>query len=236
MSTTPNANNPEELAKHFATVQENWLNMKGFARDKMLITDIPEIATNLIWNEFQFKITNPKQLPFVFVEAWEKILTFVASQNTPEFAVDICGVSMEYTTEYSENEKNTNIVPQLIHKRIPMFRMREHSDMIGSSFKNALLQKYNSWRTENLTETLTEIENDVFAKLVQDYGIDMIVAPTIFIVVAAMYAAGVQIAIEQKCEVNMYNIFTIEVFNGDQIVLTPGSTIKQSIKGDAKKF
>ena len=34
----------------------------------------------------------------------------------------------------------------------------------------------------------------------------------------------------------MYNIFSIEVFNGDQVILTPGSTIKQKIKGDAKKF
>jgi hypothetical protein len=114
--------------------------------------------------------------------------------------------------------------------------MREHSDITGSSFKNALLQKYNEWRTENLTETLSEIENAVFARLLTEYGIDMIVAPTIFIVVAAMYAAGVQIAIEKKCEVNMYNIFTIEVFNGDQIVLSPGSTIKQKLKGDGKKF
>ena len=236
MSTTPTAQNPEELARHFATVQKNWLDMKGFIKDPMLINDIPEIATNLIWNEFQFKITYPKQLPFVFVEAWEKILEFISEQKTPEFSVDICGVSVEYVTEYSENEKNTNIVPQLIHKRIPMFRVREHSDLVGSSFKNTLLQKYNSWRTENLTETLSEIENSVFSKLLTDYGIDMIVAPTIFVVAAAMYAAGVQIAIEKKCEVNMYNIFSIEVFNGDQVILTPGSTIKQKIKGDAKKF
>jgi hypothetical protein len=64
----------------------------------------------------------------------------------------------------------------------------------------------------------------------------MIVAPTVFIVIAAMYAAGVQIAIENKCEVNMYNIFTIDVYDGEQIILTPGSMVKQSIKGDAKKF
>lgn len=236
MSNVPNANNPEEMAKYFANIQSNYLDMKGFTRDPMLITDIPEVATNLIWNEFQFKITNPKQLPIVFVETWEKILSFVASQKVPEFSVDICGVSMEYNTEHSENEKNSNIVPQLIHKRIPMFRIREHNDIPGSSFKNTLLQKYNAWRTENLTETLSEIENAVFSKLITDYGIDMIVAPTVFIVIAAMYAAGVQIAIENKCEVNMYNIFTIDVYDGEQIVLTPGSMVKQSIKGDAKKF
>lgn len=236
MNNVPSANNPEDLAKHFSVIQSNWLEMKGFVKDDMLISDIPEIATNLIWNEFQFKMTNPKHLPIIFVEAWEKILDFVSKQKTPEFAVDVCGVSMEYTTEYSENEKNTNIVPQLIHKRLPMFRIKEHSDITASSFKDTLLQKYNVWRTENLTETLTEIENAVFSKLITDYGIDVCAAPTVMIVTAAMYAAGVQIAIEKKCEVNMYNIFSIEVFNGDQIILTPGSTIKQNIKGDAKKF
>lgn len=228
--------NPEEMAVNFHTIQKNWLEMKGFKKDPILIKDIPEIASNLIWNEFQFKITNPEHLIFVFVEAWNKILDFVSQQRTPEFAVDICGISVEYVTEYSENEKNTNIVPQLIHKRIPMFRIRENSELTGASFKNALLQKYNGWRTENLAETLTEIENSVFSKLLSEYGIDMVVAPTVLIVVAAMYAAGVQLAIENKIEVNMYNIFTIEVFNGDQIVLNCGSEIKQRIKGDAKKF
>ena len=230
------ANNPEDLAKHFATIQKNWLEMKGYSKDETLINDIPKIALDLIWNEFQFKIVQPAHMIFCFVEAWNKILEFVSQQKTPQFAVDICGISVEYTTEYSENEKNTNIVPQLIHKRIPMFRIKEHTDVVGSSFKNTLLNKYNSWRTENLTETLTEIENAVFAKLVTDYGIDLAVAPTILIVVAAMYAAGVQLAIDRKCEINMYNIFTIEVFNGDQIILTPGAIVKQSIKCDAKKF
>ena len=86
MSNVPNANNPEEMALHYATIQKNWLDMKGFVRDPMLIQDIPEIATNLIWNEFQFKITYPKQLPFVFVEAWDKILEFISNQKVPEFS------------------------------------------------------------------------------------------------------------------------------------------------------
>jgi hypothetical protein len=54
--------------------------------------------------------------------------------------------------------------------------------------------------------------------------------------IAAMYAAGVQLALETKEEINMYNIFSIESFNGDKIVLSPAAIMKQIMKCDEKKY
>jgi len=227
---------PEQLHDYYCKLRENQLRQWQILNNPMLMKTIPEITATLLWKEFKFGFSELSDIPIVFVVGWKHVMEYVRAQNVPEFSVDICGISVEYTTEYSETEKNSNIVPQLVHKRIPLFRERQHTDVIGSSFKNTLLQKYDSWRTENLTETISKLENEVFAELQKDYAIDVVVAPTIFCTMAAMYAAGVQIAMETHEEVNMYNIFTIEVFNGDQIVLSPAAIMKQIMKGDAKKL
>jgi len=237
MSNETMANmSPEQLQEHFRRLRENQLRQWGVIDNPMLMKQIPEITASLLWKEFKFGFPELSDLPIVFVLGWKHVMEYVKAQNVPEFSVDICGISVEYTTEYSETEKNSNIVPQLVHKRIPLFRERQHTETIGSSFKNTLLQKYDSWRTENLTETISKLENEVFAELINDYAIDVVVAPTIFCTMAAMYAAGIQIAMETHEEVNMYNIFSIEVFNGDQIVLSPAAIMKQIMKGDAKKL
>lgn len=227
---------PEQKMEYFCKLRENQLRQWGVINNPMLQKTIPEVAASLIWKEFKFGFADKEDLPIIFVIGWKHVMEYVASQKVPEFSADVCGVSVEYTTEYSETEKNSNIVPQLIHKRIPLFRDREHVETTGSSFKAELNQKYDMWRTENLTETISKIENDVFSELLNQYGIDIVIAPTVFPTMAAMYAAGVQIAMETKEEVNMYNIFSIEVFNGDQIVLSPAAIMKQIMKGDSKKL
>lgn len=227
---------PEQLHKHFCTLRENQLKQWGIYDNPLLMKTIPEVAAGLLQKEFKINFTNIPDLPIVFVLGWKAVMEFVKSQNMPEFSVDVCGISVEYVTEYSETEKNSNIVPQLVHKRIPLFRDRQHVESTGSSFKSELLQKYNSWRTENLTETISNIENKVFSELLETYAIDLTVAATVFVVMAAMYTAGVHVAMETKQEVNMYNIFSIEVFKGDQIVLSPAAIMKQIMKGDAKKL
>lgn len=227
---------PEQLQEHFRKLRENQLHQWGVSDNQLLMKTIPEIAAELLWKEFKFGFSEKSDIPIIFVLGWKHVMEFVKAQKVPEFSVDVCGVSVEYVTEYSETEKNSNIVPQLVHKRIPLFRDRQHTETTGSSFKNELLQKYDGWRTENLTETISKIENEVFAELLQTYAIDVVVAPTIFVTMAAVYAAGVQIAMTLKEEVNMYNIFSIEVYEGDTIVLSPAAIMKQIMKGDAKKL
>ena len=226
---------PEELRQQFSQLRENQLRNWHFIDNPLLMKQIPEIAAELMMKEFKIQFPRLSDLPIIFVLGWKHVMEFVKEQKVPEFSVDVCGVSVEYKTEYSETEKNSNIVPQLFHKRIPLFRDREHVEVAGSSFKNELNKKYDAWRTENLTETISKLENDVFNELINTYAIDVVVAPTIFAVMAAMYAAGVQIAMDTKEEINMYNIFTIEVF-GDKIVLNPAAIMKQTMKGDAKKL
>ena len=87
------------------------------------------------------------------------------------------------------------------------------------------MNSYNAWRTENLVETITKIENDVFAELLQTYAIDIMYPPICHAAIAAMYAAGVQLALETK-----------EEFNGDKIVLSPAAIMKQIMKCDEKKY
>ena len=227
---------PEELQKHFSQLRENQLRQWGVINNPMLMKQIPEIAAELLLKEFKMQFPRLTDLPIVFVLGWKHVMEFVKEQRVPEFSVDVCGVSVEYQTEYSETEKNSNIVPQLFHKRIPLFRDRQHTEVIGSSFKQELNKKYDAWRTENLTETISKLENDVFNELINVYAIDVVVAPTVFATMAAMYAAGVQLAMDTHEEVNMYNIFSIQVFNGDQIVLSPAAIMKQTMKGDAKKL
>ena len=61
------------------------------------------------------------------------------------------------------------------------------------------------------------------------------VSASVFPIMSAAYAAGIQIARETKQTVNMYNIFEIDVVEGDRVLLTPLATIKQYLKNDSKK-
>jgi hypothetical protein len=236
MPETTQQLSPAELQKKFQDLRTNQLRQWGVLNNDLLLKTIPEIAGKLILSEFNFEFTELSDLPIVFVVTWKHIMDFVRSQNTDQFSLDVAGVSVEYVTEYTETEKNSNIVPQLIHKKIPIFHDKNHNSTTGSSYKTELMNNYNAWRTENLVETITKIENDVFAELLQTYAIDIMYPPICHAAIAAMYAAGVQLALETKEEINMYNIFSIESFNGDKIVLSPAAIMKQIMKCDEKKY
>lgn len=236
MMNDNNLTTSEQRQQQYATLRENQLRQWCALGNPILEKQIPEIAADLLWKEFKLQYFRVTDLVIVFGLGWRHVIDFVASQKVPEFSVDVCGVSVEYTTEYSETEKNSNIVPQLIHKRLPLFRDRQHVETVGSSYKQELNKKYDSWRTENLTETISKLENAVFAELQETYGIDVVVPPTVFATMAAMYVAGVQIAMDTHEPVNMYNLFTIRVANGDVITLQPSAKMKQDMKGDAKKL
>ena len=61
------------------------------------------------------------------------------------------------------------------------------------------------------------------------------VSATVIPFVAAIYAAGIRIALETKQPVNMYNWFTITACADDKIILTPLASIKQGLKDDGKR-
>ena len=98
-----------------------------------------------------------------------------------------------------------------------------------------MISKYNDWRTNNLTETIDMVERKVFEEVNKTYGIYLMISATVFPLISAIYAAGIQIALETKKPVNMYNWFTITARADDKIILTPLASIKQGLKDDAKR-
>lgn len=227
MIMAENQNNYAERRKIFMETYEN---------DPILTKTIPEIAAQLFYDEFNINIYDHTHIPIVFSVGWTEILKFMGSQKTDEFAINVCGISIEYITEYSETDKSTNIVPQMIHKASPIFTKQQHQTTTGSSFNDELLSKYNSWRSVNLAETLDKIERDIYSIVLNEYGINLMVHATIFPLMSAIYVAGLQIARETKSTVNMYNIFEIDVVDEtQQILLTPLATVKQYLKNDSKK-
>ena len=209
--------------------------METFHEDPTLTKVIPEVAAQLFYDEFGINIFDHSHIPIVFTLGWTEILKFVGSQNVDEFSIDVCGVALEFVTEYSESDKPTNIVPQLIHKKAPIFVKQPQQSVTGASYNDELLSKYNSWRSVNLTETLDKIERDIYTTALNEYGINLMVSATIFPLMAATYAAGLQVARETKTTVNMYNIFEIDVIDGDNVILSPLSTVKQYLKDDSKR-
>lgn len=222
-------NNQQNYAERRANFMETY---KG---NTILSKTIPEVAAQLFHDEFGINIYDHSHIPIVFSTGWREILKFVGSQPTDEFAIDVCGVSLEYVTEMSESDKSTNIVPQMLHKKTPVFSKQSHQAVTGSSFNDELLNKYNSWRSVNLAETIDKIERDIYAIVLNEYGINLMVSATIFPLMAATYVAGLQVARETRETVNMYNIFEIDVVDDDKVILTPLSTVKQYLKNDSKK-
>ncbi len=209
--------------------------MQTFGDDINMQKRIPEIAAGIFNEEFGINIYDLSHIPIVFVEGWTQILKYVGEQKTDEFAIDVCGISLEYVTEYSESDKCTNIVPQMVFRKAPIFSKQNHQATTGSSFTNDLLARYNSWRSVNLEETMDKIERDIYATVLNEYGINLMVSATIFPLMAAAFVAGLQLARESKETINMYNIFYIDVLEDDQVILTPQSTVKQYLKNDSKQ-
>lgn len=222
-----------EKQKNYEECRKNF--MESYAGNPILHKTIPEIATKLMYDEFGISLANLASIPIVFTVGWTKILQFVKDQPGDQFAIDVCGVSLEYVTDYSESDKSSNIVPQLIHKKNPIFMKQEHQVVTGSSFNDQLLNKYNAWRTVNLAETLDKIEREVFSNVLNDYGINLMVSATVLPMMAATYAAGLQVARTTKETINMYNIFEIDCVDDERYVLTPLATVKQYLKNDSKK-
>ena len=210
---------------------------KPFQGNDIQAKMIPHVAAELFAREFGITIDDPEHvIPIVFSTGWKYILEFAKAQPGSEFAIDVCGVSLEYLTEFSDSDKPTNIIPQLVHKRTPIFIEHEHHVTAGTSINEELLSSYNAWRTVNLTEVLDKIENETEHEVRTTYGIYLMQSATVLPILAATYAAGLQIARETKETVNMYELFEIDVFPEDgSIHLTPLAAIKQGLKDDGKQ-
>lgn len=209
--------------------------METYKGDLILSKQIPEVAAQLIYDEFGVNIYDHSHIPIVFTVGWIEILKKLSKEQSDECKVDVCGVQLEYLTEVTESDKSTNIVPQMYHVKTPLFQKKTNQTSIGASATDDLLAKYSAWRSVHAMETLVGIENEIFRIILEDYGINLIVAAAIYPIMAATYAAGVQIARQSKTTVNMYNIFEIDVVEDDKIILTPLATVKQWLKDDSKK-
>ena len=209
--------------------------MEPYASDPHLSQEIPEIAKGVFEAEFGITVRIPEAFPLAFMIGWEAVTRFAQEQPTPEYAITIAGVKLEYITDLSESDKARNIVPQLFHVDDPIFKNNNHNDSIGVKSNSDMIESYERWRTENLTETITKIETDVLKVLLDEYGIDLCVSNAIIPMMAVTYSAGLAIARRTKQTVNMYNIFQIDIADGGVVVLTPLADIKYRIKCDDKK-
>lgn len=210
--------------------------VKPFASNPILSTRIPETVAGLFHDQFGIYMPSPTLLvPIVIDVAWKNILEFVRKQNVDEFSIEVAGVVLEYVTDISESDKSTNIVPQLYHKRLGIFKKTEHNETVGSSIMQEQFQKYTDWRTVNLTEHLTDLENKIAAEIISEYGLSLNTPVAILPVLSAAYTVAVEISRESHQTVNFYNLFEIDVMNDDQVLLNPLSPIKQNIKDDSKK-
>lgn len=210
--------------------------MEIYKNDPILSKRIPEIAAGFMKSEFGVNIYDHSHIPIVFTIGWREILKKLGSEQAEECKVDVCGARLEYTTEHSESDKSTNIVPQMFHVKTPLFTDRDIEMSIGASYNDELLNMYSGWRSVYAMEALTTIENKVFDIILKDYGINLMVPAAIYPIMGATYTAGIQIARETKNAVNMYNIFEIDVVDDDKIILTPLAFIKQFLKDDSKKL
>ena len=224
----------ENNAQKWKERRENF--METYKNDPILSKKLPEVAAGLMKAEFGVNIFDHSHIPIVFTVGWTEILKKLGSEQAEECKVDVCGAQLEYMTEISESDKSTNIVPQMYHSKTPIFQAEKHTPTIGAAFTDALLERYNSWRSVYALEALTGIENKVFEVVLNDYGINLMVPAAIYPIIGATYAAGIQIARESKQTVNMYNIFEIDVVEGDKVILTPLAFIKQWLKDDSKKL
>lgn len=209
--------------------------MEDYAKDPIIAKRLPEIAAGLMKAEFGVNIYHHSYIPIVFKEGWNEILKFLHDQQADEYSADVCGCRIEYFTEYSESDKRTNIVPQMFHVRTPLFQKRDRNVTIGASYNDQLQQDYNAWRSVYALETLSGLENRVFDRVLNEYGINLMVPIAVYPIIGATYAAGIELAKECNTKINMYNIFDINVA-GDKIILNPHPFVKQALKGDDKQF
>ena len=223
-----------EVTNNYAERRKNF--MEIFKNDPILSKRLPEIAAGFMKSEFGVNIYDHSHIPIVFPVGWREILKRIAKEQAEECKVDVCGARLEYTTEHSESDKSTNIVPQMFHVKTPLFQDRDIEMTIGASYTDELINMYSAWRSVYAMETLTGLENEVFDIILKEYGINLMVSAAIYPIMGATYNAGIALARETKQSINMYNIFEIDVIDDDKIILTPLAFIKQYLKDDSKKL
>ena len=219
----------------FMTKRENFV--KPFKHDKIQSEYIPKITNELFERQFGITIEDAEHtVPIVFSTCWKHILKFAKSQPSAEFAINICGLSLEYVTEYSESDKPTNIIPQLVYKSTPIFTEQEHGTISAASIDKDTINAYNSWRTTYMSEVLDKVETDTENEVRTTYGICLMYSAAVIPMVAAAYAAGIKIAETTHETVNMYSLYEIDVFEEDgSRHITPLAAIKQGLKDDGKR-
>ena len=223
-----------KITTNYADRRKNF--METYQNDPILSKKIPEVAAGLMKAEFGVNIIDHSHIPIIFTVGWTEILKKLGSEQAEECKVDVCGAQLEFFTEKSESDKSTNIVPQMYHNKTPLFQEHEQQATIGASYRDNLIAAYNAWRSVYALEALTSIENKIFDIVLNEFGINMMVAAAIYPIIGATYTAGIQIARETKQTINMYNIFEIDVVNDDKVILTPLAFVKQWLKDDSKKL
>lgn len=206
-----------------------------YAGNEILSKTIPEVTSELFYGEFGIDLPDPKSLvPIVFSVAWKHILMFLQSQQADEYSVNIGGIALEYVTEVSDSDKGRNIVPQLYHVKAPIFRKNINEAVPGSNVNEELCNRFNAWRTVNLSEIVVSIEMAVYREVLDTFGLDLRAPAAVIPIISATYAVGLQIARTAKTTVNMYNVFEIDVTDDDTVLLTPLAMVKQYLKNDSK--
>ena len=224
----------EKKKKELQKKRENAV--KVYQDDIYLSQRIPDTVSELFHDQFGIYIPKPRYtVPIVVDTAWKHILRFVQKQPVDEFSIEIAGVYLEYVTDISESDKSTNINPQLYHKKCGIFKKTEHNATLGSDIMQEQLQKYTEWRTVNLTEHLTTLEDAIAAEVISEYGLSLNVSAAILPLLSAAYTVAVEIARDTKQTINFYHYFEIDVMEDETVLLTPLSPIKQNIKNDDKK-
>lgn len=209
--------------------------METFKNDPVLVDTLPKLAADLFFRQFGITIDDPTIIPVAWASFFGSLLEFIQQQKSAEFSVSVAGFRLEYMTEFSESDKARNIVPEMYHEFIPTFTSKDHTMVPGSDFNRELTERYNEWRTNNLTETLDMVERKAFNEIADKWGIRLMISATVIPLMSAIYAAGIQIALQSGKPVNMYNWFNITTRAGDKIILTPLASVKQGLKNDAKK-
>ena len=207
--------------------------MSTFADDPVLAVQLPELAMELFRREFGITISERSFIPIAWSTTWQKTMEFLYSQPNAEYSLKMPGFTVEYRTNMSKSDKSSNIVPELYHDYVPIFRDQPHAAVSGADFNQTLAARYNEWRSVNMTEVIDLVERETFTYLDETYGINLMLTPTVMPLFAAVYTAGVTLAREGK-PINLYNWFTITEKSGN-IILTPLAAIKQALKDDNKK-
>lgn len=224
----------EERRAMLVTKRENAV--KPYSFDPILAERIPDTVGLLFHDQFGIYMPSPRlTVPIVIDIAWKHILKFVQEQQVDEFSIEVAGLQLEYVTEISESDKSTNIVPQMFHKKTGIFKKTEHNTVIGSDVMQDQLQKYNDWRTVNLTEHLTHLEDSIMSDIINEFGLSLGTPAAILPLLSCAYTVAIEIARDTHETVNFYNLFEIDVMNDDQVLLNPLSPIKQKVKNDSKK-